>query len=147
MDGWFRIWWRRVGRDDGQHSIALYQEIIQQWNVIGERLLVRGAVFERRGLGEDGQQISEICVHKDVLFFGGHLTHRNVFLSANQEDLRIVEAFWKARSLKTFGDESRAYVQKWLRDNEEVDYSVAVSTELLNAYPFAMTPPRRVFEV
>jgi hypothetical protein len=144
MDGWFRIWWRQVGKDDDHHSITLYRAMIHQWNNTAERCFVRGAVFERRGIGEDGQQISEICVHRDALFVDDH-TGRDVFISPNQDEVRTVEVFWKARSLKTFGDESHVRLQ-WSDDNDDIEHSVSVSAALLNAYPFTMTPPRRMFE-
>lgn len=68
MQGWYRVWWRFLSRIDGRHSVFLFRQHLFAWGKIGEICGARGGVMERRCMDENGEEIAEICIHKDLIF-------------------------------------------------------------------------------
>jgi len=133
MQGWYRVWWRSLSRIDGRHNVFLFREHLFAWGKLGETLGARGGVMERRCKDEDGEEIAEICVHKDLIFRDTQTTEIAVFASDERDDVERVVVFWQQRAEEIGLPATMAYMDK-LPANKFVHIAI-VAVELLRAFP------------
>lgn len=133
MNGWYRVWWRFLSRIDGRHNVFLFRQHLFAWGKIGEICGARGGVMERRCADENGEEIAEICVHKDLIFRDVKATDLAVFASDERDDVERVVCFWQQRAEDVGLPATMARMDKLLA-NEYVHVAF-VAVELLCAFP------------
>lgn len=133
MNGWYRVWWRFLSRIDGRHNVFLFRQHLFAWGKIGETCGARGGVMERRCTDENGEEIAEICVHKDLIFRDVKATDLAVFASDERDDVERVVCFWQQRAEDVGLPATMARMDKLLA-NEYVHVAF-VAVELLCAFP------------
>lgn len=133
MNGWYRVWWRSLSRIDGRHDVFLFRQHLFAWGKIGEICGARGGVMERRCTGENGEEIADICVHKDLIFRDDKATEIAVFTSDERDDVERVVCFWQQRAEDVGLPAAMAYMDK-LPANKYVHVAF-VAVELLCAFP------------